>query len=112
MDNDLDKRTKEENLAQANKEIKDAIEKAINKPFSELSAEDKRFLYSRRNYLSRDQRNEYKNVFKQVEGWNQEKAKKEAEEAAANPVVAQNVEPGGHPADQVEADDDGEDEVG
>lgn len=111
MDSDLDKKIREENLAQANLEIKAAIEKALSKTFGELTTEDKEFLYSRRNYLSRDQRNEYKNVFKQVEGWHQEKAQKEAEEAAKNPLLT-NEEPKGHPADQVEDDDDGEEEVG
>ncbi len=113
MDNDLDQRTKAENLVQATKEIEDAIKSITSKDFSNLTSEDKEFLYARRNSLSRDQRNYYKNVFKQVEDWHTEKAKKEAEDAKAHPVIT-NVDPEGFPpAEPNEVqDDDGEDEVG
>lgn len=99
----------------ADKELQTALNTIYKKHVSELNENDREFLYARRSVIGRDKREEYKEVFKQVEAAHDEKLKKEAEEAKhGRPPVEEKFDgqedPHAETPQEGDEDEDGEDE--
>lgn len=107
---DLIEKELRHNREEADKKLTEALNAIFKKSAGELNSVDKEFLYARRDILSREQRDNYRGVFKQVEGWHAEKkAREEAEALKANDSVVEGEfeDSNPHPGEE----DDGQDET-
>ena len=93
---------------QAKADLLAVLQTIYEKSPTELTPQDKEFLYARRDVIGREKREEYKDVFKEVERLHAVKAK--AEQKPGDPAPQEEANTNPHPSEQT--GDDGEDEQG